>query len=68
MSLFATLPTQVSIERQIACVKREISKREHVYPRLVASDKMRPEKAAEEIECMKAIQQTLEMVRDGNAS
>jgi hypothetical protein len=48
-----------AIADQIACAEREINKREQVYPRLVASHKMTQGKADHEIECMKAILETL---------
>lgn len=57
--LFDKLPTQVSIERQIACVEREIKQREYVYPRRVEAGKMKIDKAHEEIAVMRAVLATL---------
>ncbi len=48
-----------TIEEQIACVKREISMRERVYPRWVAAAKMSQHRADHELECMRAVLRTL---------
>lgn len=50
----------VGLDAQIACVRREISMRERVYPRLCAAGKMKDEKAASELAAMKAVLATLE--------
>ncbi|OGV45827.1 MAG: hypothetical protein A2017_18170 [Lentisphaerae bacterium GWF2_44_16] len=52
----------VSIERQIACVKREIKMRENVYPKWVLSGRMSVETSKEEIEAMKGVLETLQEV------
>lgn len=52
--------TDVPIDEQVTCVKREIAMRERVYPRWVASNRMTPAKAKTEIETMKAVLATLE--------
>ena len=57
--LFPDAPDQVSLERQIACVEREIAQRRLIYPRLVAGGKMMPAQAREEIVVMKAVLFTL---------
>jgi hypothetical protein len=49
----------VSLERQIRCVRREIKKRESVYPRWVGAGRMTPEKAADERDAMEAVLATL---------
>lgn len=53
----------VSIDSQIACVRREIGLRERVYPRWVLSEKLTQEKADHEIDAMRAVLVTLESVR-----
>lgn len=49
----------MSIDDQIACVKREIGMREKVYPRWIEQKKMTQAKADKEIETMKAVLVTL---------
>ncbi len=51
----------VSIELQIACVKREIRLRERVYPRWIASGRMTQAKADHEIASMRAVLATCEL-------
>lgn len=55
----STNPPKVSLERQIRCVKREIAKRQSVYPRWVQKGRMTPEQAADEHEAMAAVLVTL---------
>lgn len=57
----------VSIEEQIACVDRELSMRERVYPRWVNQHppKMTPRTMDLELSRMRAVRQTLIEVRDG---
>lgn len=54
----------ITIERQIAAVRHEISMRNRVYPRWVAAGKMTQAKADEGIATMQAVQKTLEQLRD----
>jgi hypothetical protein len=63
MGLFADLPTQVSIERQIECVQRELGFRRRVYSRRVAEERMSLVQADEEIACMEAVLATLQAVK-----
>lgn len=49
----------VSIEQQIACLKREIAMRKNVYPKWVQSKRMTKEEADTEIERMTAALHTL---------
>ncbi len=48
----------------IACAKREVAMREHVYPRRVADGKMRPTVADRELETMRAIVAALESLKE----
>jgi hypothetical protein len=48
-----------SLAEQIACAERELALRVRVYPRWVASNKMKPEKSDHELECMAEIIRTL---------
>lgn len=50
----------ITIEQQIASVKREIRMREYVYPGRVEKGKMKPHEAEHEISAMKAVLFTLE--------
>lgn len=52
----------VPIEHQVACVRREISMRERVYPRWVADHRMTQRKADEELAAMRAVLATLEEI------
>lgn len=52
----------MTLEDQIACVKREIAMRESVYPKWVAAKKMSQAKADHELAAMKAVLETLENV------
>lgn len=47
--------TEISYDEMAACAKRELTYRRRVYLRLVDEGKMKPEKAAREIDLMKAI-------------
>lgn len=53
----------MSIDRQIAAVKREVGMRRKVYLRRIADGKMTEAAAADEIAAMEAVQHTLETVR-----
>lgn len=50
----------VSLQEQIACVKREIAMRARVYPRWVESGKLKQAAADKEIAHMTAVLRTLE--------
>jgi hypothetical protein len=54
----------ISLIEQITCVRREIGYRERVYPRWVAANKLKPDKAAYELAAMKAVLSTLLDVHD----
>lgn len=53
----------IDIDRQIACVRREVSMRRRVYPRWVSTGKMTQDEADRQISTMEAVQATLESVR-----
>lgn len=53
----------ITIESQIACVRREISMRRKVYPRWVSAGKMTQDEADRQIATMEAAMATLESVR-----
>lgn len=57
----------ISIDDQIACVDRELSMRERVYPRWVNAPKpkMTPKTMELELARMRAVRQTLLDVRSG---
>lgn len=57
--------TAVTIDQQIACVKRELAQRRRVYPRWVASGQFgyTQQKADQEIAGMEAVLATLEGVK-----
>lgn len=49
----------VTLEQQIACLRRELALRERVYPKWVASGRMTPVGADRELDAMRAALQTL---------
>lgn len=51
--------SDVSLDRQITCVRREISMRRSVYPRWVKDGRMSEAAADMEIRCMEAVLRTL---------
>jgi hypothetical protein len=57
------MPLAISIEQMEKCVERELGFRRGVYPRWVSQGKMRPEKAAEELERMAAVLEALQELR-----
>lgn len=54
---------EITIEDQIACVRREIGMRKRVYPRWVENGKMKINQADREIAVMEAVLKTLEYLR-----
>lgn len=52
--------SEPSLDAQIACVKREINMRVHVYPRWVGQGRMTQAEADRELNTMRAVQATLE--------
>lgn len=51
----------------IDCVKREMSLRYAVYPKLIANGKMKPEEAEKEKKLMYLVQISLQKIYDGTA-
>lgn len=51
--------SEVSIDDQIKCVRRELAMRKTVYPKWTASGKMKPEAAERELAAMQAVHDTL---------
>jgi hypothetical protein len=49
----------ITYEDQIAAVRRELARRERVYPRFVANKQMTKAKADYELEVMRAVLKTL---------
>ena len=58
----------ISIERQIACVRREVGLRKRVYPRWVSQARMSQPDADGQIAAMEAALATLKRVRDEQQS
>jgi signal recognition particle subunit SEC65 len=54
----------MTLDQQIACVRREIALRKRVYPRWVESGRMKKETADREIDCMQAVHDTLAALRE----
>lgn len=50
---------------QIACIERELRQRAKVYPRLIESGRMTPNKAREETTRMEAVLATLQKIGEG---
>lgn len=57
----------ISVEQQIACVRREIGLREHVYPRRISDGKMTQKLADRELAAMRAVLATLDKPRRADA-
>ncbi len=55
------------LKKMIDCVKREVSLRYAVYPKLIANNKMTFEKAEEEKKLMYLVQISLQKIYDGAA-
>lgn len=53
-----------NIERQLACVQRELKMREQVYPRWVREGKMTQRQMDQELEDMRAVEATLQSIRE----
>lgn len=53
----------ISLDDQIKAVEREIGMRHRVYPRFVENKKMSAEKAAAEMDAMKAVLETLKRIK-----
>lgn len=56
---------EITIEQQLAAVRREIAMRKNVYPKWVTTGRMKLEKADAEIAAMQAVHDTLETGRAG---
>jgi hypothetical protein len=52
-------PVVISLQRQLQAVRREIRLRQQAYPRLIAVHRMSPKRANEELAAMRAVEQTL---------
>ncbi len=57
----------ITLDRQVAEVRREVGLRRRVYPRWVSQGKMTQVEADRRIEAMEAVQKTLENLRDSVA-
>lgn len=54
-----------NLDRQIACLRREIALRKNVYPGWVRSKRMKPDDAKLEIEAMQAAHDNLMLIKEG---
>lgn len=52
--------SDITLNEQLECVKREVGMRAHLYPRWVVNGKMSQQKADRELALMRAVQATLE--------
>jgi hypothetical protein len=53
----------MTIDRQIACVKKEIERRKRIFPYLIESEKLTQDEADLELEMMKKVRQTLTQLK-----
>jgi len=60
----AAAPPTVSIDEQIAAVRRELAMRRNVYRKWVTGGRMKQEVADKEIAAMEAVLATLQRVRE----
>lgn len=65
---FQEAALSIDIDRQIACVRREVSMRRKVYPGWIQRGKMTQEEADRQLSTMEAVQATLEQLRDERAA
>lgn len=56
----------MTLDQQIQCAKRELERRERVYPLAVRDMKMRQSHADYQITCMAEIVETLTALKHGN--
>lgn len=61
--LFPTLPTQISAERQIECVTRELGYRRRVFQRRVNEGRMSRKQMDAEIAAMEAVLGTVTLAK-----
>jgi len=54
----------ITLKNQLACVTRELSKRKGIYPKLVASGRLKPQVADYEIKAMTAVQVSIKKLVD----
>ena len=57
-------PTTISLDQQIASVKREIAMRKNAYPRFISNGKMRQGEADHEIAAMTAALHSLMKIKE----
>lgn len=55
----------VTIDQQIACLRREIAMRKNVYPKWVANGRLKQPAATAEIEAMQAAHDSLMAIKEG---
>ncbi len=53
----------MTLEQQIACVRRELAMRQRVYPKWVTAGRMTQQQADHEVNAMTAVLATLERVQ-----
>ena len=56
--------TPISNAEKLACAKRELQMRENVYPRWIAQNKIREDKARRELAIMRAIVEDYQKLAD----
>ena len=59
------MATRITLDQQIACVRREIAFRMRCYPRWVEKKSMKQEAADHELAAMQAVHDTLVRLKDG---
>jgi hypothetical protein len=61
-------PEDVPLQRQIACVEREVRRRMRVYPSRVHTGRLKPREAADELAAMTAVAETLRALDEALAA
>lgn len=54
----------ITLDQQIACVRRELAMRKRVYAKWVQNGRMKQETATHEIDAMQAVHDTLAFVKE----
>lgn len=56
------MPLEITLEQQIACVRRELALRQRVYPKWVSAGRMKQADADKELAAMQAVHDTLSAI------
>jgi hypothetical protein len=55
---------EITLDMQIACIRRELAMRQRVYPKWVSAGRMKQAEADKELAAMQAVHDTLSALKD----